>query len=145
MGAGETLMSNYTIRLSGDIILTRMKLLFNSKFSVADCLFELKKHTKKGLFLLDNSFLTILTFWDGKKYYFNNNGNTFRLERVYYRNIYRPVFVGKLVAQQKGTKIEGYIKTPTSAKVFEIVWFTSVGVIGLFFIYGSIRQFLTEA
>lgn len=115
-----------------------MKTKFYTKFSIEECIQRLKMNTRKNIFGI-NTYWSTLVFGDfEKKYYLSVNRNKLKLERVYNRNIYRPIFIAEFIKDNNGTKIEGQIKRSKFAKIIKVLWFTFAGIIGGLAIFTSI-------
>lgn len=105
-----------------------MKISFITKLSVENCIKKISDNAERNTFMASFSRL-----WDYEKtFFYRIKGNTFRLEKVnYYRNSFKPVFYGKLIKENNGTRIEGYFGIHQAVKLFMIFWFLGVTILSL--------------
>jgi hypothetical protein len=102
----------------------RNAIAWRTDLSVEECMRRLREATDPGV-------RTVFSFsgYKGKKpVLLKSNGNEFRLwKRRYYRNSFAPIFFGKLLEEQRGTRIEGRFGMDPFVLPFMVFWLAVVG------------------
>lgn len=103
-----------------------MPIVFYSKLSIHQCIENLKINTRK-IIMGSTSLSVLFNYWNlDKKYFVQIQGNNFRLERMYIRNTYAPIFTGKFTKINNKTKIEGNLETREYTTVIFVIWFSFI-------------------